>query len=279
MAVRIECLVECEAIVPEAFEDVEREFERLTQVFSRFRPDSELSLLNQAGSAICSTDLLHVVTLALDARRQTGGRFDPTVLDALVSSGYDRTFVELPTDGPAPLPRPCGGEMEIDATTRTIRLAPDTHLDLGGIVKGYAAEETCRLLGTLGPCLVNAGGDIAMLGVPEACAWPIAVDTHGDPLTLGVSRGGVATSGRDFRRWLRGGEEQHHLIDPGTGLPSNSDLLGVTVIASDAVEAEVQAKALFLVGERAAVEEANASGLPCVLRTNDGRIVRAGGLA
>jgi FAD:protein FMN transferase len=227
----------------------------------------------------CSTDLFDVVTHALDARRRTRGRFDPTVLDALVSSGYDRTFLELPVDGPAPIPRSCGGHVELDSATRRIRLLNGTHLDLGGIAKGFAAEQACLLLGSTGPCLVNAGGDIAIGGVPEAGAWPIAVDVPGTPLTLGLSRGGVATSGRDVRRWRRGGREQHHLIDPTTGLPSQSDLVGVTVVAATTVEAEVQAKALFLAGESVAAQEARATGLPCILRTRDGRVVRAGGLA
>jgi thiamine biosynthesis lipoprotein ApbE len=69
------------------------------------------------------------------------------------------------------------------------------------------------------------------------------------------------------------------LIDPATGRPSTSDLVSVTVVAGDAVEAEIQAKALFLAGEYAAAAEADRLSLPCVLTTVTGRVVRAGGLA
>ena len=92
---------------------------------------------------------------------------------------------------------------------------------------------------------MSAGGDVAVRGVPAQGIWPVAVD---DELTLGIERGGLATSGRDRRRWRRGGEERHHLIDPATGRPAETDLLRVTAVGRDAVEAEVLAKTLFLGG-------------------------------
>jgi thiamine biosynthesis lipoprotein len=98
-------------------------------------------------------------------------------------------------------------------------------------------------------------------------------------MTLQLSGGGLATSGRDRRRWRRNGEEVHHLIDPATGAPSPSDLLRITVVAPDAVEAEVWAKALYLAGEAEGAREADMRGLPCVLVTADGRTRLAGGLA
>ena len=82
----------------EAFDAVEAEFERLEQIMSRFRPDSELSQLNRAGALEVSADLAHVIALALAARERTAGRFDPCVHDALVAAGYDRTFAEVAPD-------------------------------------------------------------------------------------------------------------------------------------------------------------------------------------
>jgi thiamine biosynthesis lipoprotein ApbE len=92
----------------------------------------------------------------------------------------------------------------------------------------------------------------------------VAVD---ESITLGLTEGGVATSGRDRRRWRRGGKELHHLIDPRTGAPAETDLLRVTAVGDDAVAAEVLAKSLFLAGEREAAE----STVPAVLVTADGR--------
>ena len=92
-----------------AFAEAEAEVERLEQIMSRFRPDSELSRLNRDGTIDASQDLAEVVELALAARERTGGRFDPTVHDALVGVGYDRTFDELRERPDAASPAPCGG--------------------------------------------------------------------------------------------------------------------------------------------------------------------------
>lgn len=256
---------------------VEREFRRLEGLLTRFDESSELSRLNAAGAIEAGEDLLAVVELALAARERTGGRFDATLHDALVAAGYDRTF-ELLVGGPAtaPPPRTAGG---VRVRGRRIELDPGVRLDLGGIGKGYAVDRTVALLASLGPCLVNAGGDLAVAGVPDEGVWPVAVETPSGPLTLGLERGALATSGSDRRRWRADGVLQHHLIDPGTGRPSDSDLLRVTVTAPTAVEAEVHAKALFLAGEDSAVAEANALGVPALLVTRDGRVCRAGGLA
>ena len=91
--------------------------------------------------------------------------------------------------------------------------------------------------------------------------------------------GALATSGRDRRRWRRGGRELHHLIDPRSGAPADGDLLRATVVARDAVCAEVWAKALFLAGRAAAAAEADDRGLPAVLVAADGRTELAGGLS
>jgi thiamine biosynthesis lipoprotein len=253
-----------------AFAEAEAETERLEQLMSRFRADSELSRLNDAGELDVSPDLAEVIELALAARERTGGRFDPTVHEALVAAGYDRTFDELPDDRSGDLgPAPCGGEVAVSGTRVTIE--PGFKLDLGGIGKGFAAERVAELLATRGPVLVSAGGDVAVRGLPAQGVWAVAVD---EETTLGLERGGIATSGVDRRRWRAGGRERHHLIDPRTGEPVESDLVRVTAVGDDAVDAEVRAKTLFLDG----ADAATAAGIPAVLVTTDGRTIRTGGL-
>ena len=255
-----------------AFDAAEAEFERLEQIMSRFRPDSELSQLNRRGAIDASQELAEVIATAVAARESTDGRFDPTVHDALVAAGYDRTFDELPADGDEAatgLSTACDGGIEIDG--RRIVLAPGVRVDLGGIGKGFAAERVAAQLALIGPALVSAGGDVAVRGIPAEGSWAVAVD---ETLTLGLERGGLATSGRDRRHWHRAGVEQHHLIDPTTGLPSRTDLIRVTAIAADAVQAEVLAKTLFLGGS----SEAIAANHPAVLVTDDGRTLTTGGL-
>jgi len=274
MGTDIELLVDAEN-ADAALNAAEQEFHRLETLLSRFINDSELSRLNRDGSIDAGPDLLRVVMLALDARRYTGGRFDPTVHDAVVAAGYDRSFEHVPPDGErrAAPPAPGAGRVLVDGSR--IQLEAGVRLDLGGIGKGYAAERAAELLATAGPCLVNAGGDVATRGG----SWPVGVETGGELLTLELSGAALATSGRDRRHWRRNGRELHHLIDPLTGEPAESDVLRVTVVADDAVAAEVRAKSLFLAGARRATAEADAAGVPAVVITDDGRTLLAGGLA
>ena len=254
----------------------EAEFHRLEALLTRFRPESELSRLNAAGRLAAGPDLLRVVELALAARERTGGRFDINVHDALLAAGYDRSFELLSpvAERPAaPTRRPRG---RVELANGVITLRGGARIDLGGIGKGYACERAAEILATAGPCLVNAGGDIAT----RDGVWTVAVETPADPLTLELSGScALATSGSDSRRWRRGGRDLHHIIDPATGAPSASDLLRVTVVASDAADAEVTAKALFLAGSEAAHEEADELGIPAVLVTAAGETIRTGGLA
>lgn len=246
---------------PAGFAAVEAELERLEAILSRFRPDSELSRLNRDGHVEAGTDLLVVSTLALEARELTGGLFDPTVHDALVAAGYDRSFELLQHDRPrTATPVACAGSVTIRG--REIRLAPGTHLDLGGIGKGYAVDRAAELLGAHGPALVNAGGDIACRGG----SWHVGVELPGDVLTIALERGAIATSGSDRRAWAGG----HHLIDPSTGLPARSAYLRVTVAAATATAAEVLAKAIYL--------GADPGDTPTVLVGRDGSVRRTGEL-
>jgi FAD:protein FMN transferase len=272
MGTEVELLVDADE-AEQALGAAESEFHHLEALLSRFRPDSQLSRLNEAKALSVHSDVSAVVELALQARDSTGGRFDPTVHDAVVAAGYDRSFELVPADGPAVASAArCGGGVYLDGDR--IELDPDVRLDLGGIGKGFAVERAALVLATAGPCLVNAGGDLAVRGG----SWPVGLETADGTITLELGRGAIATSGRDRRRWRRNGREQHHLIDPRTGSPSDSDLLRVTVVAPAAVQAEVWAKALFLAGEDAAAREADELELPSVLVTADGRTRLAGGL-
>jgi thiamine biosynthesis lipoprotein len=273
MGTEIELLVEAEG-AGDALAAAESEFHRLESLLTRFRDDSELSQLNREGSIEAGPDLLRVVELALAARERTGGRFDPTVHDAVVAAGYDRTFTAVPANGPAAgAPVPAGGAVRIDGNR--IELDPGVRIDLGGIGKGYAAERAAEPLATAGPCLVNAGGDIATRGG----SWPVGVVTGDGTLTLELTGSALATSGRDRRTWRRGGRALHHLIDPSTGESATSDVMRITVVATDAVDAEVLATSLFLAGMDAAAAAADAAGVPAVIVGADGRTLLAGGLA
>jgi thiamine biosynthesis lipoprotein len=291
MGTDVECLLERsrDAVAEQALADAEAEFARLEAALSRFLPDSDLSRLNAQGDALVGPDLLELAEAAVEARVRSGGRFDPTIHDALIHAGYDRSFelLDLPSSSSpvaVALPRAhevtrCGGEVRIDRGRSRVALEPGMHLDLGGIAKGHAADRVSHALAAAGPCLVSAGGDIAVRGTPSAGLWAVAVQSGDGELTLGLSQGGLATSGIDRRRWGREGAERHHIIDPAAGLPAVTDLLRVTVVAGSARAAETLATSLLLAGDLdSAACEADAAGTPCVLVGQDGRTRLAGGL-
>jgi thiamine biosynthesis lipoprotein len=273
MGTEVELLLEGDDVALLA--EVEAEFQRLEGVLSRFRPDSELSRLNEAGEGHVGPELLEVIELAVRARAASGGRFDPTVHDAVVAAGYDRSFELLDGSPGASMHARTGGAVAIDRAAGRVALEPGYRLDLGGIAKGWAADRALAVLASAGPALVNAGGDLAAAGR----VWPIAVEAAGGAITLGLEDGGVATSGRDRRTWGVEGEARHHLIDPVTGLPAEGDVSTVTVAAGSAAEAEVLAKTLFLAGDaNRALDEAELAAIPTVLVTSRGDVRLAGGL-
>ena len=248
----------------------EAEFHRLERLLTRFDPTSELSRLNDEGALRAGPDLLEVVELALSGRAETEGRFDPTVHDALVEAGYDRTFDDLPDDGPVPAAGvPCGGEVRVDGNL--IELADGVRLDLGGIGKGYAAEKAATILAPAGPCLVNAGGDIALRGT----SWTIAVEPR---LTLELTRGGLATSGRDRRAWQRG--VRSFITSSTQQRASRQRATCCARQSSPPTRSRPRSgrKRLFLAGSHAAAAEADEQSLPCVLVTRSGSTRLAGGL-
>jgi FAD:protein FMN transferase len=226
-------------------------------VLSRFDAASDLSKLNRAGGEWVTVDrrLVGALGAALRARATTGGRFDPTILPALMAAGYDRTFTRLEVRAATVAASWHPDAMiDVDPTAGRVRLERGAAVDLGGIGKGWSADSAVRAIRRLWPslagCLVDLGGDIAVWGVaPVGGPWLIDVadPTHpGSRLaTIRLATGGVATSGRNTRRF--GPDSRlHHLIDPTTGAPSDVGPLTVTVVAHNAAEAEAHATALAI---------------------------------
>jgi thiamine biosynthesis lipoprotein len=284
--------------------DAVRLVDDLEAAWSRFRVDSELTRINRhAGIAVpVSQATLDLVALAVAAWERTDGRFDPTVGDAVVAAGYDRTFSELGIDGPPTTRQPtrvpgCSG-IVVDHAGGTVTVPTGMRLDLGGIGKGRAADLTATLLaeaGALG-AVVDLGGDVRTIGVaPEADQWVITVGDPDTPettlvavgiagapdrgATASLGGGAVATSTTLRRRWQGPDGPAHHLIDPATSRPSVSGVVMATVVAADATWAEVFAKAALLAGPQDGAELIASAGLAGLLVVDDrhGRRVQAAG--
>ena len=190
----------------------------------------------------------------------TGGRFDPTVGVALAAHGYDRDFTDVArVTSPAVVaiaPAPGPADIDLLPDINAITLPDGVTIDPGGIGKGLAADLTAQLLLASGAdgALVNLGGDLRATGrAPSPEGWAVTVDDPIDTqanelLRLAMPEGAVATSSRLLRRWQTTAGEAHHLIDPATGRPAQTDVVAVTVVAGEAWWAEALTKALFLAG-------------------------------
>jgi FAD:protein FMN transferase len=244
--------------------------DQLERRWSRFRPDSEVNVLtDRAGSrVVVSADTRLLVERAIEAWRLTGGAFDPTVLGAVLRSGYTRSFELGPitTYGSSPLLAGC---TDITIDGREVCLPAGTGFDPGGIGKGLAADLVIADMldaGAAGVC-VNLGGDLRVAGdSPDGEAWTVAIEHPSSPepvALLGLSAGAVATSTTLKRTWSIDGKAVHHLIDPDTGESAVTDLTLATVVAGEAWRAEVLAKAVLLRGRDRAFDvlDTNAEAL------------------
>jgi FAD:protein FMN transferase len=220
---------------------IEALFAERERVFSRFRPHSELALVNASRGPVVVVSPLFARTLraALDAAAATGGLVDPTLGAALEAAGYDRDFAHIGPDASAAGPAAPGRRRSVRLAGRVVLRPPGVRLDLNGVVKALAVDDALALCDGHG--FVSAGGDVAVRGGAVVCL-PRGGSVH-------LEDGGVATSGITHRRWLRGGSVQHHLIDARTGRPASSRWTEVTVAAGTCLDADVAAKAAFLLSD------------------------------
>jgi thiamine biosynthesis lipoprotein len=260
-------------------------FEAWEASLSRFRPDSELNQLNNSpGMRVPVSQILwEVFQASLEAEKHSGGLVTPAVLEAVIAAGYTSSFDQLPLTqagndhGSRPL-LPLQN-IEYSPQDHSICLPVGLSLDFGGIAKGWAAHQAMNRLKNYGPALVNAGGDIAISGLlPGGEPWLVGID---DPLhpgaslgTLRLGRCGVGTSGKDYRHWMRGEVWKHHIIDPRTGEPAETDILNATVIAPTIIDAEMAAKVILILGSQAGLEWLETHpAFTGMLVTEDGHIV------
>ncbi|MCA0756161.1 FAD:protein FMN transferase [Paenibacillus sp. N4] len=241
-------------LVKSWFEDMERKF-------SRFREDSELSLLNRsAGSWLLVSGLLYALLEEAERyRRLTGGLFDMNVLRAMHAAGYDRSFEhagsfaakELPaagTDTDEPL-------LELAAGMKAVKLRSGAQLDLGGIAKGWSVKLLSGWLRKQGiqTGLINAGGDAAVWDDrPDGGEAELAIQNPWEPASsdaaIYLRQGGAATSSTLGRRWSGPAGAFHHIIDPRSGRSSESGVVQCTVSGPEVTACEVWAKAVSIAG-------------------------------
>jgi FAD:protein FMN transferase len=264
-------------------------FERLREIQGRMSTDVAGSALEaiaaSAGRAPVpvTEDVLEVTRRALEIARLSGGLFDPTVGPLIAVWKINTADPQIPAAADIAAARSLVDwrEVVVDEAARTVFLRrAGMRLDLGGLVKGYAADEAVRILTAAGvsSAIVDLGGDIYAMGsAPAGQPWRIGVQApeagRGSFLgVLSVSGMSVVTSGVYEHFFIKDGRRYHHLMDTRTGWPVDNGLASVTVAARSSMDADGLALALFAMGPREGMALAERLGLHAVMVDGDRRV-------
>jgi FAD:protein FMN transferase len=251
-----------------AAEQGRRFVEDFDATLSRFRPGSELSRLNaDRRERVPASELMRrAVAAGVYAAERSGGLVDPTLVGEIEAAGYvssragvpglplREALAEAPTRRPA---RPRSDRrwraLSVDDARGEVARPPGLRLDTGGTGKGLAADLLAATLRGYSRFLVDCGGDIR-IGGADALVHPYEVFVE-HPISgarahlIRLGSGGVATSGINVRIWRDAdGRFAHHLLDPASGEPVWTGLVGATALGETALEAETLSKAALLSG-------------------------------
>ena len=278
----------------------------LESVLSRTREDSDISALNAAAGADTevSAAAWNLLSAAREAAEATSGAFDPTIAPVVSAWGFGEETYRVP------------GQAELEALLDTVgysgitlgrgqgetylaALQPEQAVDLGGIAKGYASDCMADLLleADVDHGCVNMGGNVLAWGTKEdGSPWRVGVkdpeNTAGLCGVLSLESAYAVTSGGYERFFEEEGKIYHHIIDPATGAPAESDLRSVTIVmdwkseklngkSGNGTICDALSTALFVMGEEKAVEfwRSGAYDFEMILVTADGRLLATSGAA
>lgn len=262
----------------------------LEKKWSRFIDTSEISNINKSdGKEIyVSADTITLVRYLVDAQSRTRGLFDPSLLPALIGLGYGVSRLDgsmksdIAPNAKWAIPV---SETRIDSVSGAVRLPSGATLDPGGLGKGLAADIVATeliSLGAAGVC-VSIGGDMRIAGESEGNGgWSVAVESpfneNNDLSTLVLKSGGIATSSTRGKRWVGPLGEMHHVLNPTTSAPLTEfagQLVQSTVLASEAVWAEVFATALLVGGLEQGMPLIDQLGMAAMAVTVDGDLIES----
>ena len=279
--------VELSACGKGAYDMLLRCKDRLAALESSLSPymDGPIHRLNTAHGEWTQLDgdsfyLLELSVMLADA---TDGAFDPTIFIA-VEAWDGMSGEKLPSDGElrrlAPFVDYTG--IELDAKNSSARLRDGQMVDLGGIAKGYAANELKKIYDEAGCAgVINLGGNVYAVGSrPDNGPWRIGVQNprgNGYIEVLELTDKSAVTSGDYQRCFIREGVRYHHILDPDTLKPADSGIISVTVISGDSALADAAATAAVVMGADKAKELAERLGVSALIVTKDGESIWLGG--
>ncbi len=258
---------------------VAESFAQWEHTLSRFDPHSELNQLTSNPDCWqpISPVLWDVLLAASWAFLHTNGIIDPTIRPALEEHGYTVTFADIAQPvAPSQKRRSQWEHVKVDPHQPRLWLPTGVTLDLAGVAKSWAAQMAIQQLWEFPAAAIDAAGDICLRGIPDDMdAWPIGIEQlpgYPEPAMLALQQCAIATSGVDKRVWTQqNGTVAHHIIDPRSGAPSQSNVVRASVIAPTLLEADVAARTLVILGEEDGLAWlSQLTNHACLLHLSDG---------
>ena len=265
------------------------QLQKLEQLWSRFISTSEISQLNNADGSVITVSP-HTITLInylVGAHTSTRGAFDPTLMPMLIDLGYGTSLTNhqhrstLTTEMKWNIPL---SDIRVNESTRQVQLPKGLTLDPGGLGKGLAADIVATDLiarGAEGVC-ISIGGDMRCIGTsPQGEFWAIPIsapDANTSIKPASFRQGGIATSWVKAKTWLSPDGAQHHVLHPTTKLPltsNDSNLVQATVLASEAVWAEIYATALLVNGSQHMFPVIDSLGIAALAIDHHGNVLES----
>lgn len=270
----------------------ERRVREIERMMSAYTENSDIVRINQSAGE--TTVKIHSETLGLIKKAITfsilsDGAFDITVWPLVELWGIGRMKNRIPS----------GEEIEAAKSLVDYRkiLLDESHcraglkekgqaIDLGGIAKGYAAEEVKRILleNNVQSALINLGGNILTVGSsPDGGVWKIGIQNPLEPTgnylgILGAENKTIVTSGSNERFFIQRGRRYHHIIDPRTGEPSQSGLLSITAVCGGSADADALTTSAFVLGPENGMKLIRLLGAEAVLVTERLDVLASEGL-
>ena len=239
----------------------------IDETFSVTIDSSEISAINKAAgerSVSVSSDTAYVVKASLAFAELTGGAFDPTVGPLVKIWGINTDHARVPEKSEIDAVLPLINWRDVSVTDdNTVMLKRrGMALDLGGIVKGYAADELTKILKArkVRRAIVDLGGNIFVYGKKkDGSPWRVGIKDPNDPegvpaIVLNVANSTIVTSGVYERFFTENGVRYHHILDAKTGYPAASGLLSSTIVCESSMAADALSTSVFVLGKEGGME-------------------------
>jgi len=244
-------------------EAVEAAYRRVLEIddrMSAFKADSDVMKINRNSGnepQKINSDTFYVLKHSLAFSNSSKGAFDITICPLTSLWGFGKKLNHIPEEEEIKkaLSLVNYKDLVLDEENCTAYLKKEGQaIDLGGIAKGFAADEVKKILQQykIKDALINLGGNIVVLGHnPEGQPWRIGIQNPfaatGNYLgTVKTTNSTIVTSGSNEQFFIKDGVRYHHLIDPHTGYPVKNQLLSVTVLCESSMEADALTTALFV---------------------------------